>query len=184
MLTRNQQTFIQGMIDSDGTLDGQILAYQRAFKNCKGKKSAQTCSYRLLNNVEVKAAIQDGLAMKAKIIAEARREELIRQAKEDLLSVEEVDAAICRIIRRQTKNIIKRPVYNPLRKDEFGRSKPGFEIITVEQDPSTTDIVAAADRYYKRHGHYAPKKYMDVDPDQVLVPGEDDEGQASEGGAE
>lgn len=169
---RRHALFIQYMIESDGTPEGQIAAYMRAYPKCN-HDSARSRSHKLSQDVEVSRLIKEGLDIKRQIIEEAKKTELLNQAKNDIISQTEVDAVLSKIISGKYMQQIKKVVFNPHRSV--------YEIVTVEQPPSASDITAAINLYNRRNGANAPTKFKQDDStpppanerDIVIIPGED-----------
>lgn len=141
--------FIRKLIETGTTAENIIAAYHTAYPNCKSDKVAKSNGYKLLRIATIKKAIEQGLKEKARIIEEARKKELQALAKSEILSQFEVDTVLTEIITGEW----------------FKKNK-----VRV----NAGDVIAAIDKYNKRFGSYAAKKFEDVTPDKVLIPGEDD----------
>lgn len=146
-LPLKHQKFIKLMIEVTD-LEGQIKAYRKCFPNCKKKAAAESASYRLLKNVQIREAVDAGKREKEETVREAVKLERIRIARESVAHESELDAVLSNIAMGNRTRKTKRPIYNP--------EKKGFEIIVVEEEPTETDIIQAADKLYKRKGSYAP----------------------------
>ncbi|MBN8852240.1 MAG: hypothetical protein BGO55_00660 [Sphingobacteriales bacterium 50-39] len=146
-LTLRHQRFIKLMIEVVD-LQGQIKAYQKCFPNCKKRAAAETASYRLLKNVQIREAIDAGKREKEETIREAKRQERIRLAQEQVAHEFELDAILSSIATGTRTRKKKAAIWNPENKK--------FEIIVIEEEPTETDIISAADKLYKRKGSYAP----------------------------
>lgn len=159
---RRHSTFITEMIDHGD----EVKAYQTAYPKCTNPDTARVNSSRLLRNATIASKIEEGMKQKEAIIREAKKKELEAAAKDKILSVTEVDAIVCDIMRGNLLQEKKKVVYNP--------RNQRFETVTIHEPPDATQRIAAADKFYKRHGHYAPIKKQKVEKKEILVPGEDD----------
>lgn len=146
-LPLKHRQFIKLMIEVID-LEGQIKAYRKCFPNCKKKKAAMTASYRLLKNVVIRDAIEEGKREKEETIREAKRQERIKRAQEEVAHEFELDAILSAIATGTRTRKKKAAAWNPEKKQ--------FEIISIEEEPTETDIISAADKLYKRKGSYAP----------------------------
>lgn len=147
VIAHRRTIFITAMISAN-TIEDQIAAYMKAFPQCKKRETARVGSYKLLQDVTVSRAIEDG---KRKIEDEkqaAEREERIRIAKAQVAHEFELDAQLSKIALGIHKRKVKRPVTN--------RETKKIEVVVIEEEPSETDMIAAADKLYRRKGSYAP----------------------------
>jgi len=128
-------------------LAGQIKVYKKVYPNCKKKDAAIASSYKLLEKPEIKSIIEAGRREKEDTIREAVKNERIKRAQEQIAHEFELDAAMSRIalgVHRRKKKVV---VYNP--------DKKSHETMDVEEEPTETDQISAADKLYKRKGSYA-----------------------------
>lgn len=144
---RRRGIFIEEMI-KDSSPENQIRAYMKAYPDCKNKNSARTASHRLLLDVSVAKAISDGLQRLQEEKEAAAREARLELARKEVADIVELDAELSRIALGKTRRKIRRPVWN--------KEKQTYEIIAIEEEPSETDRIAAADKLYRRKGSYAP----------------------------
>jgi len=158
-LPLKHRQFIKLMIEVID-LEGQIKAYRKCFPNCKKKKAAMTASYRLLKNVVIRDAIEEGKREKEETIREAKRQERIKRAQEEVAHEFELDAILSSIATGARTRKKKAAIWNPENKK--------FEIIVIEEEPTETDIISAADKLYKRKGSYAPTTLKHEGGDQFL----------------
>lgn len=147
VIAHRHAVFVREMIRAN-SIEDQIAAYQKAFPQCKKPASARAASYRLLQDVTVAKAIEEGRRKAEEELLEAQREERIRLAKLQVAHEVELDAQLSRI----ALGLIKRKVKRPVRNRDTGK----IEIATFEEEPSETDMIAAADKLYRRKGSYAP----------------------------
>lgn len=157
---RRHQVFIDQMILHNDA----IKAYKAAYPNCKKDTTARVNSYKLLQITTIAAQIATGLEENRRVVHEARRKQLEKEAQENVISEAEVDAVLSKIITGEMEQEKKAVVYN--------RDKGKFETVTYFEKPDATQRINAADKYYKRKGSYAPSKTEDVTKPQVIVPGE------------
>lgn len=139
--------FIKEMINA-WDVAGMIKAYKKAYTTCKSDNHARVASYKLLQNPAIMAAIDEGKRFNEEIIKEAKKAELIRIAKEQVAHESQLDAKLSSIALGEHKRVRKVPFFN--------RETKVIEILEIEEEPTETDIVAAADKLYKRKGSYAP----------------------------
>ncbi len=145
---RKRKLFVNAMIDAI-TMDDQIQCYKKIWPQCRSDKSARVGVYRMLQEVGIKQAIDQGRQEKDEALRIARRQEQIRLAIQDTADVHELDAKMSAIARGEYRRKRKIPAFNKLKKT--------FEVITIEEEPTETDMIAAADKLYKRFAAYAPK---------------------------
>lgn len=147
VVAHRRNIFIQAMIRAN-SIDDQIAAYKKAFPQCKKDQSARANSYKLLQNAIVVKAIEEGRRKVEEELLEAQREERIRLAKLQVAHEVELDAQLSRIALGLLRRKVKRHFRNP----ETGK----VEAVTFDEEPSETDMIAAADKLYRRKGSYAP----------------------------
>lgn len=140
-----KEIFIRGMIDA-GSLPEQIAAYKKAYPKCKTDNGARVNCYRLLQDATILDAIKKGKQEKEDTIREAKKQERIRIAREGVAHELELDAILSSIALGDYKRKRKIPVFN--------KELKVFEIVSIEESPTETDIIAAADKLYKRKGSY------------------------------
>jgi hypothetical protein len=141
-------------------MNGQVKAYRTVFPNCKTKNTAISNSYKLLKKPEVLEVIHKCRREKEEQIADAAKQERIRLAKLAVAHEFELDAVLSGIaMKRQTRKK-QVPVYNP--------DKKVHEMIVIEEEPSESDQIQAADKLYKRKGSYAPTKLQHDGTDSFL----------------
>ncbi|HEY4207994.1 MAG TPA: hypothetical protein VGM31_14320 [Puia sp.] len=128
-------------------LEGQIKAYKKVYPTCKKKAAAIASSYKLLENAEVKAIIDAGKREKEDTIREAVKAERIKKAQEMVAHEFELDAQMSNIAMGRHRRKKKTPIFNPAEKK--------FQIVEVDEEPTETDMIQAADKLYKRKGSYA-----------------------------
>jgi hypothetical protein len=146
-VAHRREIFIKAMITAN-SIEDQIAAYKKAFPQCKKDQSARANSYKLLQNAIVVKAIEEGRRRREEEIMEVQREERIRLAKLEVAHEVELDAQLSKIALGRITRKVKRPVRN--------RETGKIEIATFEEEPSETDMIAAADKLYRRKGSYAP----------------------------
>lgn len=123
-----------------------IAVYKECFPNCKKDASARSACYRMLQDVDIVAAIDKLKQEKEEALKKARQKEIERLAREQIATETEIDAVVSNIAtgkRIRKKNLI---VWNP--------STKKHETLTVEVEPDENAIIAAADKLYKRKGSY------------------------------
>lgn len=147
VIAHRHGVFVREMIRAN-SIEDQIAAYQKAFPQCKKPASARAASYRLLQDVTVAKAIEEGRRKAEEELLEAQREERIRLAKLQVAHEVELDAQLSRIALGLLRRKVKRHFRNP----ESGK----LEAVTFDEEPSETDMIAAADKLYRRKGSYAP----------------------------
>lgn len=140
-----KEIFIQGMIEAQ-SLPEQIAAYKKAYPTCKTDNGARVNCYRMLQNATISAAITKGKQEKEEIIREAKKQERIRIAREGVAHELELDAILSSIALGEFKRKRKVPVFN--------RESKSFEVVSIEETPTEADIIAAADKLYKRKDSY------------------------------
>ena len=127
-----------------------IRAYKASFAQCKSDETARTSGYRLIQDPHIKDAITKGLQLKEEALQKAKKKEIERQAREQVVSETQIDAKLSAIVlgtHKRKKIVVK---YDP--------SDKKFMKTTLEEDPDETAMVAAANLLYKRKGSYAEKK--------------------------
>lgn len=150
MMTRvekRRKRFIELMVDAISP-EEELIAYKTVYPNCKSDKSAMTACGRLLKNVDIQRAIETEKIKREEEIKEAKRKERIRKALDQVATQEEIDAKLSAIALGVHKRNRKVPVYN--------RESKKYEILSIQEEPTESDIVAAADKLYRRKGAYAP----------------------------
>lgn len=140
-----RKLFIQGMIEAEN-LQQQIAAYKKAYPSCKSDKSARVRCYKMLQTIDILDAIKKGKQEKEETIKEARKQERIKIAREGVAHELELDAILSSIALGTYTRKRKVPVFNKISKV--------FELVSIEENPTETDIIAAADKLYKRKGSY------------------------------
>lgn len=140
-----RKVFIDAMIDAEN-IQQQIAAYKKAYPKCKTDKSARVRCYKMLQTVEILDAIKKGKQEKEETIKAARKQKLIETAREAIAHELELDAILSAIALGKYTRKRKIPVFN--------RESKVFEIVSIEENPTETDIIAAADKLYKRKGSY------------------------------
>lgn len=142
-----RQIFINEMILAQ-TMEDQIRAYRKAYPTCQTDSGARVQSYRIIQIPEVKHAIEEGRRKREEEIQLAQREERIRIAKAQVAHESELDAQMTRIALGLHTRKVKRAIIN--------RETKKVEVVVIEEEPSETDMIAAADKLYRRKGSYAP----------------------------
>ena len=142
-----RQKFIDLMIKVDG-IPGMIQAYKTCYPACKSEGAARANAYKLLQDATISEAIDKGKREIAEQIKEAEKAERIRLAKESVAHESEIDAALSNIALGKHKRKKKIPIYN--------REKSAYEILTIDEEPTGAEMVAAGDKLYRRKGSYAP----------------------------
>lgn len=140
-----KEIFIKRMIDAS-SLPEQIAAYKKAYPTCKTDNGARVNCYRLLQDDKISDAIKKGKQEKEEIIKEAKKQERIRIAREGVAHELELDAILSSIALGSYTRKRKIPVFN--------KESKVFEVVSIEEAPTETDIIAAADKLYKRKGSY------------------------------
>jgi hypothetical protein len=146
---KRRQLFINLMIDA-GSPEEELQAYRTAYPGKKSNKTVMTNSGRLLKIAEISDAINKGKREREEEMNEIRKQERIRIAKEQVAHETEIDAKLSQIALGTFRRKRKVPAYN--------RKTKVIEIVVIEEEPSETDIVAAADKLYRRKGSYAAAK--------------------------
>lgn len=147
LLEIKNKKFIELMIEAS-TAEEQIKAYQAIYPQCINKEAARVNSYKKLQEAGIKDAINEGKKKKEDEIRQAQKEERIRLAKEQVAHEAELDAQLSDIARGTRKRTRKVVVWNKITE--------AHQVVSVEEEPTETDIIAAADKLYKRKGSYAP----------------------------
>ncbi|MEO6610732.1 MAG: hypothetical protein ABIT05_01325 [Chitinophagaceae bacterium] len=146
---KRRQHFIRLMIEA-GSPEEELQAYRTAYPGIKSDKSVMTSSGRLLKIMEIADAINKGKREREEEMNEIRKQERIRIAVAQVAHETEIDAKLSQIAMGTYRRKRKVPAYN--------RKTKVFEIISIEEEPSETDIIAASDKLYRRKGSYAVTK--------------------------
>jgi hypothetical protein len=157
LMEMKHKKFIELAIEAT-TLNECVAAYRKVYPQCKTWDTGRNGYYRLIINFpEVDQAIKEGRRIKEEQIREAVKQERIRLAKEKVAHEFELDAEMSDIALRRKKRQ-KKVVVVMNKTDAAGQPLKGkvAQIVTVEEDPTETDQIAAADKLYKRFGSYAP----------------------------
>lgn len=153
-MTRNEKRrklFIDLMIKAT-TPEQEVIAYKTAYPGCKSNHSAATSCGRLLHHVEIRDAIDKGRKERDDIIQKAAREELERIAKESIASTIQLRAILSQIALGKFK-----------RKRVVAAIDPKSKKIIkgeVDESPTESDMISAADKLFKITGEYAPEKHV------------------------
>lgn len=144
-----REKFIRLMVPVT-TAAEMIEVYKECFPTCKKDASARSACYRMLQDVEIVAAIDKLKQEQEGMLRDAKRKEIERMAKEQVASETQLDAVLSAIAlgsRTRKKKVV---VFNPAAKVH--------QTVTVEEEPDETDIIGAANLLYKRKGSFAEKK--------------------------
>jgi hypothetical protein len=143
----SRQKFIKEMA-AGGTesVAAMIIAYKRAYPNCKKDETARTSAYALLRIPHIYREIDRLKTKREEIIEKAQKEELERIAREQIASQSQLEAVLSMIATgkyRRTKVIA---AIDPKTQKVISGE--------VEESPSETDMVSAADKLLKIKGAY------------------------------
>jgi hypothetical protein len=139
--------FIREMVKAD-SVEQAMAAYKKAYPTCKKDESARTGVYRLLQDKTILRAIDERKQRREAAIEKAQLEEIERIARRDIASRNQLEAVLSKIaLGKQTR----------LRKfAHYSTDEKKWVYGEVEEMPSETDQVAAADKLFKVKGAYAP----------------------------
>jgi len=135
-----------------------IGAYMKAYKT-DDRHNAATRGKTLLKHPAIQQLLREPIERKATLVNEIREEEIIKAAKDRVISEMEVDAVLCDIILG--KQMVKKTFV--LR----------GQLVKVDTEPDHSERIAAIDKYYRRFGSYAPEKHA-IEPDPLEKMSDDD----------
>jgi hypothetical protein len=123
----------------------KIGAYLHAYPNTN-RKVASNKANQLLKRPEIGKIIEERSNRKKTLINETRDAEIIQAAKTNVLSELEVDAELSKIINGTAE---VEQIY-------IIRNSP----VRIKVKPNHSEKIQAIDKYYRRHGSYAPEKHQ------------------------
>lgn len=144
-VVEKQEIFIQGMIEA-GSIQEQIAAYKKAYPTCKTDSGARVNCYKLLQITTILEAIKKGKREKEDALNEFKKKERIRLAQAEIAHEAELDANLSSIALGNHTFKRRIPVFNKMSNK--------YEVLTVEVGPTGFEMIAAADKLYKRKGSY------------------------------
>lgn len=144
-----RQKFIREMVTVE-TVAGMIVAYKKAYVTCKKDETARVNAYKLLQIPAIVQAIDKLKVAREELLNEARKKEIEKIAREQVISETQIDAKLSSIIAGTFKRKKKLAA--------FDRDTGKWHIGTVEEEPDDTAVVSAANLLYKRKGSFAEKK--------------------------
>jgi|GEM_PF-4505703 len=150
-IVAKRKKFIKEMIPVD-TVAGMIEAYKKAYPTCKKDSTARVGAYLLLQNPDILKAIDEGKKELEAKIKKAQDEEIQRMAKEEIMSVLEIRAMLSRIAKGSFKRKKVVAAINTTTGKVFKAE--------IEEAPTETDMISAADKLLKVSGAYAPEKQI------------------------
>lgn len=144
-----RKIFIREMIIAE-SVAGAISAYKKAYPQCKSNESARVGAYRLLQNVTIVQAIDKGKQEREEQIKRAQHDELQRIAREQIVSQTQLEAVLSQIA---TGKFTRKRIIAAI------DVKSGKLIkADVDESPTETDMISAADKLLRVKGAYAPEK--------------------------
>ena len=154
-----RQVFIKEMVTANG-VDDLIAAYKKAYPSCKKDETARANGYRLLKDATTREAIEALKQEREEIIRKAQREEIERLAKAEIVSQVQLEAMLSKI----ALGTFKRKRVIAAIDTRGGKMVKG----EVEEVPTETDMISAADKLLKIKGAYAPEKQVHEAGDSFL----------------
>jgi hypothetical protein len=143
-----KKLFIREMING-GTesVARMIIAYKKAYPQCKKDESARSSGYRLIQEVAVQQAITKGMQQREEMMKAAQAKEIQRIAAEQIASQTQIEAKLSQIALGTHKR--KRVI--------AGIDIKSGKIVKgeIDEQPSERDMVAAADKLLRIKGSYA-----------------------------
>lgn len=149
IIQARREKFVKLMVPVT-TAEEMIAVYKACFPNCKKDASARSACYRMLQDVEIVAAIDKLKQEEEAALKAAKQKEIERQARALVATEVELDAVLSQIATGKRTRKKKVLVFNPVEKKH--------QAVTVETEPDENAMIAAADKLYKRKGSYAAAK--------------------------
>lgn len=154
-----RQAFIKAMVPVE-SVAGMIEAYKKAYPTCKKDSTARVNAYVLLQNPDIVRAIDDLKREREAVIVKAQKEEIERLARAEIVSQAQLEAKLSKIAMGTFRR--KRVI-------AAVDTKNGKIIkAEVEEAPTETDMISAADKLFKIKGAYAPEKQVHEAGDSFL----------------
>lgn len=144
-----REKFVRLMVDVSTAVD-MIRVYKECFPNCKKDASARSACYRMLQDVDIVAAIDKLKQEKEEALKKAKQKEIERLAREAVITETQIDAKLSSIVMGTDIRKKKIAAFNP----KTGQFHSG----TIDETPDQKTAVAAANLLYKRKGAFAEKK--------------------------
>lgn len=146
-----RQIFIKEMVPVTNVA-GMIEAYKKAYPTCKKDTTARVGAYALLQNPDIVRAIDDLKKEREAIIKKAQIEAIQQQAREQIVTQTELEAQLSKIAmgRFSRKRVIAAV---DIKNGKIIKAE-------VEESPTETDMISAADKLLKIKGAYAPDRQV------------------------
>jgi phage terminase small subunit len=155
-----RKIFIQEMVPVT-TVAGMIEAYKKAYPTCKKDTTARVGAYALLQNPDIVKAIDELKKEREAIIAKVQKEEIERLARAEIVSQAQLEANLSKIAMgtfRRKRVIAAIDI-------KSGKIIKG----EVDEAPTETDMISAADKLLKIKGAYAPDKQVHEAGDSFIA---------------
>lgn len=145
------EAFIKAMVPVD-SVAGLIAAYKKAYPNVKKDETARVNGYRLLRDATIVKAIDDLKKEREQLIEKVQKEEIERMARKQIVSQVQIEAMLSNVAMGKFKR--KRVIAAvDVRNGKIIKAE-------VEESPTETDMISAADKLLKIKGAYAPDKQV------------------------